>query len=251
MFLARIQLMQFDERGVLMKLAYIALVGVMLFSHSMISADNFYDDFVRASQARKDSNFKPIYYQLPKVGVQNDGWSCGINSGTKFLRYHGVATTYTELKAIRKRDMTTNGTEIPKVLQFLDNSNVLGLALNHMHKLGTPPRVLRGLINNQFERFKSKKRVQIFWDQSMTDLRAHLEKGPVIILIEPREPYLHWIMVNGYDSSTNIFTISETSDIEYKYPEYNLKKKWLKWDGMLDWLPGLGLKEGTLITLNK
>ena len=76
-----------------------------------------------------------------------------------------------------------------------------------------------------------------------------LEKGPVIILIEPREPYLHWIMVNGYDSSTNIFTISETSDKEYKYSEYNLKKKWLKWDGMLDWLPGIGLEEGVIIAL--
>ena len=234
-----------------MKLVYIAMCGIMLLNYPITAADNFYDDFVGASKARKDSKLNSLYYKLPKVGMQTDGWSCGINSGTKFLRYHGVATTYTELKAIRKRDMTTNGVEVPKVLQFLDNSNILGLALNHMHKLGTPPRVLRGLINDQFERFKSKKRAKIYWDQSMTDLRAHLDRGPVIILIEPRKPYLHWIMVNGYDSYTNIFTISETSDIEYKYPEYNLKKKWLKWDGMLDWLPGLGLKEGTLITLNQ
>ena len=56
-------------------------------------------------------------------------------------------------------------------------------------------------------------------------------------------------MVNGYNSSTNIFTISETSDTEYKYSESTLKKKWLKWDGMLDWLPGVGLEEGVIITL--
>ena len=101
----------------------------------------------------------------------------------------------------------------------------------------------------QFIRFKSKKRVDIYWDQSMTDLRKHLESGPVIILIEPREPYLHWIMVNGYDSSKNIFRISETNDTDYHYTESLLKKKWLKWDGMLDWLPGVGLKEGIVITL--
>ena len=146
-------------------------------------------------------------------------------------------------------EMTATGSRVPAFLQVLDNANPIGLALNHIHKLGTPPRVLRSMINEQFMRFKSRKRAQIYWDQSMTDLRAHLEEGPVIILIEPREPYLHWIMVNGYNSSTNIFTISETSDTEYKYSESTLKKKWLKWDGMLDWLPGVGLEEGVIITL--
>ena len=133
---------------------------------------------------------------------------------------------------------------------MLDNVNPVGIALNHIHKLGTPPRVLRSMINEQFMRFKSKKRAQIYGDQSMTNLRAHLEKGPVIILIEPREPYLHWIMVNGYDSSTNIFTISETSDKEYKYSE-STQEEITKWDGMLDWLPSIGLEEGVIITLRK
>ena len=216
-----------------------------------VQAYDFYDDLTTDSSDSKQVKSSAIYYALPKVGRQKDGWSCGLNSGTKFLRYHGMATDYSELKAIRKREMTATGSRVPAFLQVLDNVNPVGLALNHIHKLGTPPRVLRSMINEQFMRFKSRKRAQIYWDQSMTDLRAHLEKGPVIILIEPREPYLHWIMVNGYNSSTNIFTISETSDTEYKYSEPTLKKKWLKWDGMLDWLPGAGLKEGTIITLSK
>ena len=225
------------------------LSTIAFFSIGNVHAYDFYDGLTGGSSDSKQAKSSAIYYALPKVGRQNDGWSCGLNSGAKFLRYHGMSTNYSELKAIRKREMTASGSRIPAFLQVLDNVNPVGLALNHIHKLGTPPRVLRSMINEQFMRFKSKKRAQIYWDQSMTNLRAHLEKGPVIILIEPREPYLHWIMVNGYDSSTNIFTISETSDKEYKYSEYNLKKKWLKWDGMLDWLPGIGLEEGVIITL--
>ncbi len=214
-----------------------------------VQAYDFYDGLTTDSSDSKQAKSTAIYYALPKVGRQNDGWSCGINSGTKFLRYHGMATDYSELKAIRKREMTSTGIKIPKLLQVLDNVNPVGLALNNIHRLGTPPRVLRSMINWQFIRFKSKKRVDIYWDQSMTDLRKHLESGPVIVLIEPREPYLHWIVVNGYDSSKNIFRISETNDTDYHYTESLLKKKWLKWDGMLDWLPGVGLKEGTIITL--
>lgn len=220
-----------------------------LFLIPFLNAADIFDDLYQTSSFPRRIKAEVIYYPLPKVGQQRDGWSCGINSGTKFLRYHGAATTYSELKAIRKRDMTSDGTEIPKAQQFLDNINVVGLALNHMHKLGTPPRVLRGLINDQFARFKSNKRVEIYWNQNLSNLKNHLKAGPVIILIEPRQPYLHWIMVNGFDSSTNQFRIAETNDSEYLYAESTLKKKWLNWDGLLDWLPGLGLKEGVLITL--
>tara|TARA_Y100000589_G_scaffold144170_1_gene137655 strand:+ start:1870 stop:2571 length:702 start_codon:yes stop_codon:yes gene_type:complete len=229
-----------------------SLIVLIIFSFSIsynLQAMDFYEGLQGDSGNNKEAQSSIIYYPMPKVGRQNDGWSCGINSGTKFLRYHGMATDYSELKAIRKREMTSTGIKIPKFLQVLDNANPVGLALNNIHRLGTPPRVLRSLINWQFIRFKSKKRVDIYWDQTITDLRKHLKTGPVIILIEPREPYLHWIVVNGYDSSKNTFRISETSDKDYHYTESLLKKKWLKWDGMLDWLPGVGLKEGVIITL--
>lgn len=216
-------------------------------SLGLLSADSFFDDLNQnyESTSRPAPPKKTIYH-MPKVGAQDDSWSCGINSGSKFLQYHGAKTTYNELRAIRKKDMDTDGTKVEqnKVLDALN-------PLSHIHRLGTPPRVLRGLINDQFERFNSSKRVAIYWDQDISDLKNHLKQGPVIILIEPQAPYLHWVIVSGYDETKNEFRISETNDSTYLYGESTLKKRWLKWDGVLDWLPGLGLKEGVIITLKK
>ena len=46
-----------------------------------------------------------------------------------------MATDYSELKAIRKQEMTATGSRVPAFLQVLDNANPIGLALNHIHKL--------------------------------------------------------------------------------------------------------------------
>ena len=60
----------------------------------MFRLPDFYDDLTTDSSDSKQAKSSAIYYALPKVGRQNDGWSCGLNSGAKFLRYHGMATNY-------------------------------------------------------------------------------------------------------------------------------------------------------------
>ena len=240
------------RKGMIMARAFLVSPILALALIALLPAEDLYDDlnFYDLNQSYRTSESSlpqsKIVYRMPKVGAQDDSWSCGINSGSKFLQYHGAKTTYNELRAIRKKDMDADGTKVKKG-RFLNAIN----PLSHVHRLGTPPRILRRLINDQFERFDSNKRVNLYWDQDISDLKNHLENGPVMILIEPRAPYLHWVVVSGYDKRKNEFRISETNDTDYLYSEATLRKRWLKWDGVLDWLPGLGLKEGIIVTLKK
>ena len=40
---------------------------------------------------------------LPAVKTQDDDWSCGVNSATRVLKFHGHNVNYDQMREIRKR----------------------------------------------------------------------------------------------------------------------------------------------------
>lgn len=190
-----------------------------------------------------------VRHSIPKVGRQNDSWSCGLNSGARYLQFHGVNVSYNRMREIRRNDLYERGQNVRLSGSILDLLGINGgVALQEFRRFGTPPGALRNQVNAQFSARGSSKRVRVYNNSTLNSLKAQLRKGPVIILIEPRAGYLHWVVVSGY-TSANRFYINETNDKVYRYSSRKLTKRWLNWDGMLDWLPGAGLAEGVMITL--
>ena len=152
---------------------------------------------------------------LPPVKTQDDDWSCGVNSATRVLKFHGHNVNYDQMRQIRKKKF-----RIPLVnrLPFARGSTPL-------YKLGTRP---GGVV----ELLKIHRRNSFSESQSSLKRLKQLLRfnRPVITLIRPSDrkinlpfgkkltlPSLHWIVVSGYDEKLKRIYYYDTYANEERY----------------------------------
>ena len=163
---------------------------------------------------------------LPPVKTQDDDWSCGVNSATRVLKFHGHNVNYDQMRQIRKKKF-----RIPLVnrLPFARGSTPL-------YKLGTRP---GGVV----ELLKIHRRNSFSESQSSLKRLKQLLRfnRPVITLIRPSDrkinlpfgkkltlPSLHWIVVSGYDEKLKRIYYYDTYANEERY--YSEEKFMERWD---------------------
>ncbi len=162
---------------------------------------------------------------LPAVKTQDDDWSCGVNSATRVLKFHGHNVNYDQMREIRKKKF-----RIPLVnrLPFARGSTPL-------YKLGTRP---GGIV----ELLKIHRRNSFSESQSSLNRIKQLLRfnRPVITLIRPSDrkinlpfgkkltlPSLHWIVVSGYDEKLKrIYYYDTYANEERYYSEERFMERW-------------------------
>ena len=163
---------------------------------------------------------------LPAVKTQDDDWSCGVNSATRVLKFHGHNVNYDQMREIRKKKF-----RIPLVnrLPFARGSTPL-------YKLGTRPGGVVELL--KIHRRNSFTEAQ----SSLARIKQLLRfNRPVITLIRPSDrkinlafgkkltlPSLHWIVVSGYDEKLKRIYYYDTYANEERY--YSEEKFMGRWD---------------------
>jgi len=162
---------------------------------------------------------------LPAVKTQDDDWSCGINSATRVLKFHGHNVNYDQMREIRKKKF-----QIPLVnrLPFARGSTPL-------YRLGTRPGGVVELL--KIHRRNSYSETQ----SSLSRIKQLLRfNRPVIALIRPSDrkinlafgkkltlPSLHWIVVSGYDQKLKrIYYYDTYANDERYYSEDRFMERW-------------------------
>jgi hypothetical protein len=116
---------------------------------------------------------------------QTDGFSCGPNSGSRFLRAYGFDVSYNSLRRKVKAESI----------------------LFKMH-LGTRPIVLNKVLRG----FKSE--LTLHTGAALQDVLDRLESGnPVIPLVAPSKRNLHYVVLNGFDLDNQTLRFVDTSGV--------------------------------------
>ena len=187
---------------------------------------------------------RSIRLKMPWVKTQDDNWSCGINSSTRVLKYHGNNVTYDQIRDIRKKKF-----RIPLLnrLPFARGSVPL-------YQLGTRPGGVRDLLN--IYRRGSRVETGIQLSRILQILRL---KKPVIALIRPNDrtqklpfgktislPLLHWIVISGFDEDQRkIYYYDTYANNERSYSYERFLQRW-NWDHKLISV-GLKFKPRTIV----
>lgn len=162
---------------------------------------------------------------LPTVKLQDDNWSCGINSATRVLKYYGHQVNYDALREIRKSKF-----QVPliKRLSFARKPTPL-------YKLGTRPGGVVELL--KIHRRNSYSQIGTTLERIKQLIRLN---RPVIALIKPANqtvklpfgksvslPALHWIVVSGYDDNLKrIYYYDTIANEERYYSETKFMERW-------------------------
>lgn len=160
------------------------------------------------------------YFPLPRVGVQNEVWTCGPNAATRVLQYFGSEAPLADVIAT-----------CPKSIEFAG------------FVVGPAPHTL-ALHMNYFQQLFPLKNAEQFEARTNLELEDVVSEisnlRPVILLIKQAEeehsffgmtiqaPALHYIAVHGWtDGEEGIeFTYTDSDDLEKKISYADLLAKW-------------------------
>jgi Ca2+-binding RTX toxin-like protein len=151
---------------------------------------------------------------MPTDQPQTDGWSCGPNSGSRFLRSYGINVSYQTLRSQVAQDFR----------------------LSQFH-LGTLPTNLRDAIKQH------KSDVKLQTGASRADVLEQLGKGkPVIALVAVKKVdieklgikvgtygLLHYVVLTGYDQATETIRYVDTTgeNKTWSYAEFSKRSNWV------------------------
>jgi hypothetical protein len=160
---------------------------------------------------------------------QNDGWSCGPNSATRFLRHYGYNVTYGQMKDLGRDAVTFINIRIP--IPFLPDIRIK-VGLDDLG-LGMPPPALRDIL----QQFKPDVNLEV--GTSFERVLELIGQGkPVIALLKvgdveiiPRleaAPKLHYVVLNGFDLATQtiFYTNTNGSRQSMSFNEFNRQWDW-------------------------
>jgi hypothetical protein len=148
---------------------------------------------------------------------QTDGFSCGPNSGSRFLRSYGFDVSYDSLRRkVRNESL-----------------------LFKLH-LGTRPSVLHKVLKG----FKSDLTLRT--GAALDDVLNQLSSGkPVIPLIAPGKRTLHYFVLNGFDLDKQTLRFVNTNGVASSMTFAEFDRQWLwtnQFTGIVGRLERLGLK---------
>jgi hypothetical protein len=171
---------------------------------------------------------------VPQDQEQNDGWSCGPNSGSRLLRAHGINVSYSQLRSQVHEDTL--------------------LAKFH---LGTRPSELRYAIGQH------RALTTLETESSRERVFQLLRMGkPVIALIATTTQsillgkfgWMHYVVLNGFDEATQSVNYVDTNGEakSWSYEEFDYHWRWFDHftgagEAMQAFLYGLGLRKRTII----
>ncbi len=136
----------------------------------------------------------------PTDQPQTDGFSCGPNSGSRFLRSYGIDVSYATLRRVVKSE-----------------------SLLFRFHLGTRPSVLLKVLR----KFKSDLSMET--NASLDNVLDFLRSGkPAIALIAPKSRTLHYVVLNGFDldSGTIKFVNTNGAKGSMTFAEFDHQWKW-------------------------
>jgi hypothetical protein len=179
---------------------------------------------------------------VPDGAAQNDNWSCGPNSASRFLRWYGVPVGYSTARLCARLD-----------------GDLLSLA-----GMGTRPETLRDLIARWKPDVQMQERVDAnLGIEPVLDLLARGK--PVIALVnvggyitEDFGPFetgtvpekLHWVVLTGFNRATQTITYMNTNGQQgtWTFAEFMQKWNFTASGAAGDFLTGtLGVRERTII----
>lgn len=169
-------------------------------------------------------NVETVLTAVPTDQPQNDGWSCGPNSGSRFLRAYGINASYASL-----RSETANDSLVAKL------------------RLGTRPSVLRDIVHGH------DPAVEIETESSLQHVKDLLLEGkPVIALVSVgttnvylgRIGQLHYVVLNGFDTTANTFRYVDTNGATKTWTAAQFERNW-NWHNDFHGVGG-NLVQGTL-----
>jgi hypothetical protein len=148
---------------------------------------------------------------------QTDGFSCGPNSGSRFLRSYGIDVSYNTLRRVVKSE-----------------------SLLFRFHLGTRPSVLRKVLR------KFKSDVDMDTNASLQNVLDFLRSGkPVIALVAPSKRTLHYVVLNGFDLDSQTIKLVDTNGAKRSltFKEFDHQWKWEnQFTGFVGRLMRVGLK---------
>jgi Ca2+-binding RTX toxin-like protein len=188
-------------------------------------------------------NGESVKISVPQDQAQTDGWSCGPNSGSRYLRSYGINVSYSTLRS-----------------QIQENS-----ALSKFH-LGTLPTNLRDLLKHY------KSDVSLETGAGRDRVLQLLSQGkPVIALVaikkvDINDPVfgttigsygiLHYVLLNGFDQATETIRFVDTDGVAktWTYAQFSKRSDWAGYfsgvgtgDVMQEALHVLGLRNQTIL----
>jgi Peptidase_C39 like family/RTX calcium-binding nonapeptide repeat (4 copies) len=191
------------------------LIGSARFP-TVLRGDGGTDSARSAAGLTQLSGFESVQItNVPTDQPQNDEWSCGPNSVSRYLRAYGIDVSYSEAR------------------QYAQQWGIVS-----DYGLGTTPGTLLQMMQNW------KEDAQRFDDTNTARMINLLRQGkPVVALVSvekvPIEKLgvtvghygrLHYVVMTGYDSATNSFTYTDTSGLQKTWTRAEFEDKW-DWHG--------------------
>jgi hypothetical protein len=185
------------------------------------------------------ANGENVKISVPQDQPQTDGWSCGPNSGSRYLRSYGINVSYSTLRSQIQEDA----------------------ALSKFH-LGTLPTNLRDLLKHY------KSDVSLETGASRDRVLQLLAQGkPVIGLVAVEKidiekfgvkvgtyANLHYMVFNGFDQATGTIRFIDTNGATgtWTYDQFSKHSNWVDYftgagDAMQESLHVLGMRNQTIL----
>jgi len=184
-------------------------------------------------------NGENVKIRVPQDQPQTDGWSCGPNSGSRFLRSYGINVSYSTLRS-----------------QVQENN-----LLSKFH-LGTLPTTLRDVVKN----YKSDLTLETGANRDHV-LQLLAQGKPVIALVAVKKVdiekfglkvgtygLLHYVVLNGFDQATGTIRYVDTTGEAktWSFAEFSKRSSWVDYFSgvgvpMKETLHALGMRDQTIL----
>lgn len=187
----------------------------------------------------------PITIDLPVVVSQNDNWSCGPNSATRFLNFYGKNVTLGRVMSTSRYNMPDElvMTELGTVPNALHRT-LLDFSYNATLRSGNGG--LDEIVNIASQR---KPVIVLLMVDNKTIPVAQMGKGTILgglldkIGARPNVtitiPTLHWVNVRGVDKANKRIYIQDTKNNQYSLSYDEFLGKW-------NWVVGAGATKTAL-----
>jgi hypothetical protein len=186
--------------------------------NDVLDGGNGYDHlFLQAGGVSTSLHAEDVTIAVDGDQPQTDGFSCGPNSGARFLRSYGIDVSYDTLRRKVRAESF----------------------LFRMH-LGTRPSVLLKVLR------KFKSDLDMDTNASLQNVLDFLRSGkPVVALVAPKSRSLHYVVVNGFDQDSETIRYVDTSGAKgsWSFEEFAHRWEWTNYfTGFRGRIMRLGLK---------
>lgn len=176
-----------------------------------------------------DANRRFVRLDLPYVRTQTETWSCGPNSATRLLKFHGYNVSYEMVMSIAKNksfiadlELGTTPHALRDTMQVWRKETVL--------KRETDSSTIFGALDQgkpviALIRVGSKSR-EIAVMGKGTIVGGVLDKIGARPNITASFPLLHWVVIYGYDRVTKELYVQNTNGADERYSYQTFYNKW-------------------------